>query len=612
MCGISGAFGPSAARLATNARLALDSLRHRGPDANGLYVAPKGHCWLAHNRLSILELSDAGHQPMQLGHRWVVYNGEVYNHSELRAQLPRRQYKGNSDTETVITALATSPRMIEQFEGMFAGAVFSEESRELLLFRDTLGIKPLFYSTLNDGTLVFASEIKAILAILGDRIRRVNLETLSCYLRFENYPSAHSLFDGIHSLPPGGLLRATIDDRNLVEHHLEIFKYRAKDAAPIPEGDLLVSTIATKLDRSVELHLLSDRPVGVFLSGGIDSSLVAESASRKSTDLIGFTGYFDTGNDWYDERPYVRMVAKRLQIRCEEIAIGPSDFTSEFDRLIYHLDQPRMGMGAFSQAIVARSFARQRPVALSGHGGDELFFGYPSFRAFQALEKGANRLKLLLKLLNPRKREWPFLAWATWRKLQGRGFIFAPEIRGRGLSETLQKEFSCNDSLQLTDKLARYYRDVYIPGLLEIEDRVSMSYSLETRTPLWSQELVAFAERIPAERKMPGGELKHLLRSVARSRLPTELLSAPKRGFPTPLRLWFRKELKGFVRERLLDRRSDFLDSIESRDNRERLLKSHENLWLPNPLDERRAHRIWQLLCLESWQRQYSVEGWKA
>jgi asparagine synthase (glutamine-hydrolysing) len=610
MCGFVGVYGPSAANLQARLLDSLACLQHRGPDSQGRYQSPNGHCLLGHVRLAIVDTGEAANQPMMMDGRVLAYNGEIYNH--MRFRRPERPYRSHSDTETLLTCLIEQgTACLSGMTGMYAGAFYDEATDGLLLFRDPLAIKPLYIYQLPDSTYIFASEIKGILALVPDLPRSIDLNALESYLLFENYPQGGSLFQGIALLEPGTCLELTMRNAAQVQVGRQRIPLPAPDA-PAPRVERgLVADLATRIADSVHEHLMSDVPLGVYLSGGIDSSLVAAMAAREMGGLVGFTGYFtESGREgaYYDERPLARLVARQSGIDLQEVPISPQDFIDTFDFMIDSLGEPRMGMGAFSQYVVAREAGRHRKVILAGHGGDELFGGYPLFKAFWLLEQGFSR-EALASLLSFRGKEMPWLANLVAGYWRNGKLAFAPTLyrcRNPLLPADEHPAFFTKHPQEAIEALGRYYSDTYLPGLLSVEDRISMAHSLETRVPLWSQPLIAYASQIPVRTKLKNGQLKALLKEVAKPYLPAPLLSAPKRGFPTPLRLWFRDSLYDFARERLL--RDGPVQALAGRKTIERLLESHRHCPLPFALDERRAHCIWILLCLESWMRQYRMD----
>lgn len=610
MCGVLGAIGPSAPQLRINFESALDLLSHRGPDDRGLQELESHNLLLGHRRLAILDLSSAGHQPMNSGDHWLIFNGEIYNHLELRQKyLGHVTFASSSDTETLLQLLILkSTQAFDELSGMFAGAWYDTRERKLVIFRDSLGIKPLFIRTCADGSLMFASEIKALLRLENRSPLAINPGALKAYLSFENYPQGETLFADIRSLQPGEILIAHNN------HSLTVLKefmnpQALNTSTPFATSKTDIETdIEKALMDAVESHLLSDVPLGVYLSGGIDSSLVASMAAGKTQHLLGFTGYFQTTekhtDEHYDERPLARLVAKKAGIPLHEVLITPAHFLSYFDSLIYHLDEPRMGMGSFSQYVVAKEASQHRKIILAGHGGDELFAGYPLHKTLWLLSYWKTK-EFWLQLFKLKSKEWPWLVYTFARRFISAKVFFAPRIWPQPSS--FDSAFSTTDSKALLSRLDAYYKSVYVQGLLDVEDRISMAFGLETRVPLWSQQLRQISDRIPMSVKLTEGQLKYLLKKIAVRWLPTPLLSAPKRGFPTPLRHWFKQELKEFITERLLSSTHEEFYKVLPKKELRRLLKSQERWPLPFALDELRAHKIWTALCLESWMRQNNV-----
>lgn len=594
MCGLVGAYGPNAFKYSHHIRIATQTIKHRGPDGEGIYQSDDGYCVLGHVRLAILDLSEDASQPMLKADNALVYNGEIYNHNSLRPELKQKKwhFTSSSDTETILAGLShDGVQFLENLSGMYAGAWYQEKSKQLVLFRDPLGIKPLYLTQLTDSTIIFSSEIKAILAMNSSFSCSVQMDTLQCYLMYENYPQSNTLLQGIESLIPGEVRHY----QHPQDKHISSIPLKKNNAVDLPYSELISQT-RDIIEQSVKSHLLSDVDIGVYLSGGLDSSIVACMAARHASNLTSFTGYFVDTDPYYDERNYSRLVARQLGIQLNEVEISPNDFITNFDTIIDSLGQPRMGMGAFSQYMVAKMASKERKVFLAGHGGDELFAGYNIFKGTWLMEHGWVKRPCWPVLRNMTKKEWPWIAYSFLIRVLQNKTAFAPSIFTKTHLNTEHNEL-----------LNHYYQNIYLPGLLLIEDALSMAHSLETRLPLWNPNLISWANSINMNDKMPFGQLKGLLKQVAKGVIPDELLSAPKRGFPTPLRKWFRKDLALYIKERLLSE-SGFLDAILTRKKREQLVHSHLNHPLPFALDERRSHRLWMLLCLESWSRQYKVK----
>ncbi|MHB1220380.1 MAG: asparagine synthase (glutamine-hydrolyzing) [Gammaproteobacteria bacterium] len=607
MCGLIGVYGPNASKYSHHIRDAIQAIKHRGPDGEGVYQSDDGFCILGHVRLAILDLSEAAAQPMKKAGSVLAYNGEVYNHQSLRQSSTQNHwhFTSTSDTETILAGLSVEGiHFLEKMRGMFAGAWYQESTKQLTLFRDPLGIKPLYVAKLADSTIVFASEIRAILALDKTFSCTIQTKTLQCYLAYENYPQSNTLMQGIECLLPGEV--RCIQGSTETQHYF----HQSKPLNPLhlSPQELVIQT-RDVIEQSVKNHLLSDVGIGVYLSGGLDSSLVACMAARHVSNLSSYTGYFVDSDPYYDERSYSRLVSEQIGSPLNEVEISSSDFTTHFDTIIYDQGQPRMGMGVFSQYMVARVASKERKVLLAGHGGDELFAGYPLFKAAWLMENGWMKKKCWPVLSKMNKKELPWILYSFMMRTLQKKTAFAPSIFSNtalnAKGNELLDSFMTRSNKPL-EAIQAYYQSIYLPGLLLIEDTLSMAHSLETRLPLWDLDLISWANRIKMSDKMPSGQMKGLLRQVAKGIIPDALLTAPKRGFPTPLRKWFKNSLSAFTKERLLSE-SPFLDAIVPHKHREQLLHSHLKHPLPFAMDERRSHRIWMLLCLESWSRQYRV-----
>ncbi len=597
MCGVLGLLtqGSQAEDLKNHFSAALKRIDHRGPDACGEAELLSGRLRFGHTRLSILDLSDAGAQPMSSAGGNLTYNGEIYNHQELRGGL-QHTFLGHSDTETLLAGLNQyGITFLDKCRGMFAGAYFEGSGRKLYLFRDPIGIKPLYYAK-SRSRLCFGSEIKAMLPLI-DGEAAADPEVVHCYLNYENYPQEKSLFSGIVGLQPGEILEVDVETLKLSSRRMDT-PWGVLDHTPSP------SDILGVLRDSVEAHLLSDVPVAVYMSGGLDTSTVTTLAANKDSSITGFTGYFDVGDTYYDETDLAELVAKKLGIGFHKISITANDFKKSFEKLIYHLDEPRMGMGSFSQYVVAQKVAETHKTILSGHGGDELFAGYPKFKAAYLMSKQFSVSNKLAMVRNIKSREIPLMGYALANRMVSGAMPAAPRIYESFENDMFDSQFQVRGRDTIKG-VHDYYLNIYLPGLLMVEDRISMAHSLETRVPLLDQRVISAALSVPMEKHLEGGVLKSYMKKAVRDILPSELLGAPKRGFPTPLRVWFRKELLSFLKEQLLE---DFrLSSFISRPEVEDLIDSQRTPHRLYALDERRAHRIWMLLCLNVWARKYEV-----
>lgn len=570
MCGIAGYTDDFDRGGEALLRRMMSLLAHRGPDDEGVYRDSRVS--LGMRRLSIID-PPGGHQPkITADERFVlVFNGEIYNFRELKEKLTRRgvQFTTESDSEALLYWLAEFGESgLAELNGMFALAFWDSCDRRLLLARDRLGIKPLYY-TLSGGALAFASEVKALLPLLGRPEPERN--AIFEYLTFQNIIGEKTFFRGVNKLlpgcwlrwSPGGISRGSFWELVFPRDWNGDFKQARQE---------YVQT----LDESIRRHLISDVPVGAYLSGGFDSSIVATAAADRLPGRMSvFTGAF-TDSAWYDERSGSRAVAARIGAEAHEVEITPQDYREHIGRVVYHLDEPTLGSGALPQFMVSRLVSRHVKVVLTGHGGDELFAGYPLFKVAQLREQLRSNPSGLGSLLwNLKKSEWARVLY------YGIYPMFYPEIgygvaiviprrkRGGILSgdflalnegfeplEAFRDMFSGKDYTP-GERMTAWYVKTYLPTLLIQEDKVAMAHSIEARTPLCDNRMLDLALRLPLELKLRGGSLKALPKEAFKSRLPEMLYRLPKRGFPTPFARWYRKEpLRGMMEDLLFGARA--------------------------------------------------------
>lgn len=620
MCGICGVVDPHGNAATATARM-LAQMHHRGPDDEGTWSHDQ--VTFGHRRLAILDLSPAGHQPMvsKDGTLALVANGEIYNYPELRRELEERGavFASDCDSEVLLHAYrAYGEGAFERLNGMFAFALYDTAAERLTLVRDRRGIKPVYYfHEPESGRLFFASEIKAILAAVGRGRWSIDPEGMSQYLRFENLIGGRSLFAGIRILEPGTFLQLDRDGIRLNDFS-QIGLTNDVQISSFPEA---VDRFRATFEESVKRHLMSDVPVATYLSSGFDSTLVASQAARSLPDApLAFNGYFAEGG-WYDETSGARLVAEHIGTPLNAVPISADDFTQCFDDLVFALDEPRMGTGAFSQYVVARAAARERKVILTGHGGDELFSGYPVFK-MAALSAPGGMASLFRILGSLRPAELPHIGYFMLRRLLPGGgsthlpLLFSDQALREGLTSHAGQAVGAHSTFAELDaisgssgsdyeRILRTYLSIYLPGLLVVEDKISMAHSLEARTPFLDNEMVALSLSVSPDTKLHKGALKAIIKEAARESLPAALFALPKRGFPTPLSHWLRGALADWCKDRLLGRQSalhrlmtpEFLEGEVTRYLSSR--KRHVR-----PLDEIPTHRMWMLLSLESWLRQ--------
>ncbi len=618
MCGIAGyvaaeGTGPDAVIERMTARLA-----HRGPDDTGFYRDETAH--LGHRRLSIIDLA-AGRQPMtsESGDRWVVYNGEIFNHAEIRAELEAagHRYVSRCDTETILHAYeeygAACPR---RFRGMFAFAVWDARTRTLFCARDRLGIKPFYYWW--DGRVfVFASEMKALLEHPAVAVR-VNQGKLSEYLAFGYLSDEETLFAGIRKLPPGHTLSLAADSGRLeIARYWDVPAPGGQDT-PSSEPDWIAECRA-RLETTVRMRLMSDVPLGMFLSGGVDSSLIAALMRRMVSGPVQTfaVGYQEAA---YSELGFAREVARHLGTEHHEIIIGKEDFFEALPRLIWHEDEPIAWPSSVSLYFVSKLAAQRVKVVLTGEGADELFAGYARYAHYLTSQRWLPVWRRLPEGLRRALREQihrsPLLPAGARRKLEhtflGRGETLeslyldnfyaafpAEERAALGVDGDAMAGFRRywqeGAARGLLDRLLYADQKTYLVELLMKQDQMSMAASIESRVPFLDHPLVEFAARTPAEWKLRGRTGKYLLKRVAEEFLPASLVHRRKMGFPTPLRDWLREPATlAALSARILQPRG-FLAGTMRMDAVRPILERHQQ----GKLDA--TDRIWRLLNLQVW-----------
>lgn len=623
MCGIAGVASLSSERVPDLKRrlVVMNTLQaHRGPDGECVWQHPREHVGFAHRRLSIIDLSPAASQPMTDGSgNWVVLNGEIYNYRELRAELGEEHFATRSDTEVILHAYRRwGLECLDRFRGMFAFALWDEASQTLCCGRDRFGIKPLYYTTAG-GTFYFASEAKALLPFV-ERIE-TDVEGLKEYLAFQFCLGGKTLFKGIQEVPPAHHLRV-FDGTVRIDRYWEVYYTPDFDHTPRWFEERLRALLA----ESVSLHLRSDVPLGAYVSGGLDSSVIASLASREAKDpLVGFTGKFSFSPE-YDESRYARALAQSCDVPLFEVDITANDFVEHIGQVIYHLDYPAAGPGCLPQFMVSRLAAQHRKAVLGGQGGDEIFGGYPRYLIayFEQCIKAAidgtmhdGNFIVTYESIIPNLvalRNYKPLLQEFWRdglfedmdrryfRLLNRAPALGDEVRWHLLGDdspygTFREVFNGHNvgKQSYFDLMTHFDFKTLLPALLQVEDRMSMAHGVESRVPLLDHRLVEFAATMPSNVKFKDGTMKHVFKNAFRSVLP-ELVAErkDKMGFPTPLTEWIQGEAYGFVRDTLSCRRALSRDFI---DNRKVLRKIST--------EPKFGRNIWGLLCLELWQQTF-------
>jgi asparagine synthase (glutamine-hydrolysing) len=597
------------------------ALRHRGPDAVGYHV--DGRVALGVARLRVIDL-DAGDQPMACedGSVSVVLNGEIYDFAARRAELESlgHRFRSRSDTEIVAHAWEEEgERCLDRLNGMFALALWDARREQLFLARDRMGEKPLCY-TIADDTLVFASELRALLAHPAVSAR-LDPEGLARYLAFDYIPDPHAILRGVHKLQPGHLLTAS-GSRLAVRRYWDI-PFRPE---PHVQEREWLEEIVRRVDRAVELRLVSDVPVGCFVSGGIDSSVVAGTAARQREGIRTFSvGYEDSR---HDERPWARIAARHFGTAHEELVVTPADAGGVVARLGTLLDEPLADMSFVPLYLLSRAARGTVTVALTGDGGDELFAGYRTMAAdwwqsalgrlpsgvLGLLRRGAGALPhaaaplrefVAASAYRPDARNQALIGGIPPGPAAG---LLGAEMRERlGAFDAYDDVSTAVASCLAEDTTARLiyrYCKLYLAGQnLVNSDRASMATGLELRAPFLDHTFVEFMGRIPSSLKLAGfGALKSLLKRAFAERLPPEIFRRGKQGFGVPFGDWFRGPLAGVVRDVLSPerlRRGGLFDPASVT----RLVDGH--------LRDGRDHRktLWSLLAFELWRTEYLGDG---
>ena len=623
MCGITGFTHRDGVFDRARIRAATDSLTHRGPDQQGTY---ESDCVsLGAVRLKIIDLQ-AGDQPMisEDGNTVLVFNGEIYNHCELRAELESRgeKFKTNSDTEVVLRAfLRWDKDSFARLRGMFAIAVWSQDARRLVLARDRLGIKPLYFN-LRDDELYFGSELKTIFAHPEFK-RELDFTGLHYYLSLNYVPCPHTLVRGIEKLPPGHLLEWQDGDVEMEAYWRLRFEPQKQKSLEGAQEEL-----DSLLRESVRDHLIADVPLGIWLSGGVDSSTILHytrelCASRLKTFSISFAGRS------FDETSYIRDIAARYDTEHHELDVSPSlDLPAAIEELAYYSDEPFADAGALPVWFLSALSRKHVTVALSGEGADELFGGYITYAADRYAAQAQSVAPPIRRGLLGLLRYWPVsndkisLEYRVKRFLEGT-LLPGDEAHtywNGSFSDEQQAQFvlhrnggastrnlfdsdlpAADENGSLNRYLAFDQRYYLSDDILQKVDRMSMAHSLEVRPPFLDHRIVEFAARLPERMKIDGRRHKVVLKGLMQNKLPASVLRRSKTGLDIPTHDWLRGTLRPLLMDTLSPAALDETNLFR-RDGIESFIKEHM---------ERRAnlgYHLWGLLILFLWIRQWNIQ----
>lgn len=642
MCGIAGllTFDSAISRQQLHgiAESMGTSLRHRGPDDEGIWIDPEAPVALVHRRLSIVDLSPAGHQPMisSDGRFVITYNGEIYNHEEIRPELLARgiRFRGHSDTEVMLEAFAAHgiETTVKRLIGMFALAVWDRRERTLTLVRDRLGIKPMFWAKFG-GTFMFGSELKALRAYPGWS-PQINRNAVASFMRFNYVPAPHSIYDGVQKLEPGSILTLPWGREPQIAKFWDARSVALSGlSAPIKGSDAeLVEQLEALLGDAVRRRMIADVPLGAFLSGGVDSSTVVALMQNANLGPVRtFTIGFEMPG--FDEAPHAAAVARHLGTQHTELTVTAREALDVIPRLPEIYDEPFADSSQIPTFLVSAMTRKHVTVALSGDGGDELFAGYNRYQLASRLWRGLSLL--------PRSFRQSIGDFITripaerWSRLLG----FLPDkARPAQIGDKLHKLASVvglADGGEVYRRLVSHWepndvmRDAAefkgmlwdpavaqeIPGFLEQMqfldtitylpddilakvDHASMAVALEARVPLLDHRVVEFSWRLPRTAKIRGGKTKWLLRQVLDRHVPREIIERPKMGFGIPLAEWLRGPLRDWAESLLAEKRlreAGLLDPATVRRYWHEHLQGHRN-W---------QYLLWDALMLEAWRARW-------
>ncbi|MCM5680334.1 asparagine synthase (glutamine-hydrolyzing) [Schlegelella sp. S2-27] len=574
MCGIAGLYSLDERRSADPSIVdaMCRMIVHRGPDDQGVYV--NGGAQIGMRRLSIIDLS-SGHQPIHNEDRsiWIVFNGEIYNFRELRRELEAlgHRFYTNTDTECIVHAYEQyGENCFQRLRGMFGIAILDLRENKLVLARDRLGKKPLYYTTTKDGLLAFASELKCLYAVPGFD-PRISLEATHDYFTLGYVPAPASIYDGVHKLPPAHCL-VVKQGQVSVRRYWQV-EFEPKWQAPEAE---LKAQLSSKLEDAVRARLVSDVPFGAFLSGGIDSSVVAVLMARNlSSPVKTFTIGFKEAA--FNELPDARAVAQHIGAEHHELIVE-ADAVSMLKDLVWYFDEPFGDSSSIPTYLVSQLAARHVKMVLSGDGGDELFAGYERYRKYQRLDTFARRafglggpaLRVASGLVGGARgvrmrriadrvdQRYPdrYLSGVALNTAADLRMLLAPEVAGSDPFVRVRGLFERADIHDPMERILAGDMETYLADDILVKvDRMTMANSLEARAPLLDHELLEFAARLPLDFKLRNGVGKYLLKQVANDLLPAAVLNKRKQGFAIPVAQWFREDLRELMLDTLADRR---------------------------------------------------------
>lgn len=592
MCGIAGVLRTDGrdVELATLTRMSK-AVAHRGPDGDGLWT--HGSVGFSHRRLAIIDLQ-GGRQPMVAPDSGcvLIFNGEIYNFAALRKTLQAEgsTFIEQSDTEVVLRAYERwGEAAVDRLQGMFAFAIWNPRTRQLFAARDRIGIKPFYYRWL-DGTLTFASELKAILASDPTASRTLDVDSFDRYLRLQYVPAPRTIVQGVRQLPPGHTLTLNVDSRQLAERrywqaHAIPSARGAPDRPDRPGSRSPLPSVAQfqqRIGEAVRSHMVADVPIGALLSGGVDSSLIAAHMVREASAAVHtFSVGFEDSD--LDERHAAHRVATHLGTVHHEQVVSDRDAADTFPRLVAAMDEPLADYAALPTYLIARFAAQHVKVVLTGEGADELFAGYRRYR-----------------------RDTWLAPFAALRPTYQPSHVFSrretSRLIGRVPSEFERESNTRNRTVGTLNRLLLRDIEGWLPDDLLVKvDRMTMLCSLEARVPYLDHQFVEWALAVPGAHKLSllGGRGKLLLRQAAATMMPEDVAGRKKQGFKPPIDAWLRGRMRELAQDTLLAANTNLRDRIDARAIRQ-LLEDHNR-------GDANGHRIWTLLVFELWSQEHGV-----
>jgi len=622
MCGITGikGFNLIGKMFMINNNKSCQTLRHRGPDSIGFYADDSYAC--GHARLSIQDLSPLGRQPMKddSGRYNICFNGEIYNFKSLKTELIQKGYSFKTDTDTEVLLklyLSEGKSCLNRLNGFFAFAIYDKETEDLFLARDRYGIKPLFYYH-DDDKFAYASELKALMTY--NLPKAIDKQSLNHYLHLNYIPAPYSIFENVHKLLPGHSLEVRGKE-------VTIEKYFNEKVEPLQiDYNNAQQQLRELTEQSVEDRLISDAPLGSFLSGGIDSSIIVGLASQKVSDFKTYSiGFKD--NPFFDETKYAELVAEKFKTDHTTFKLSNDDLFDELEAVTNNLDEPFADSSAINVHILSRKTKEHVKVALSGDGADELFAGYNKYQGEYLVKNPGLKetvAKGMFPILNlfPKSRNSSFSnkirqieKFVKGAKLSEKdrywswcGFSDKTEINKLLTSEyhienDLRKnEFTNHLDGSMNNFLLNDQQLVLANDMLVKVDKMSMANGLEVRVPFLDHRVVQFANGLNESYKIDSKMKKRIVQDAFRDFLPEELYNRPKKGFEVPMLDWLKTDLKKEIRQLLLDQ--EFIQD-QGIFNYSEVVKIHDKLISNNPGDSHA--RIWALLVFQKWWKQFMV-----